>query len=65
MLDEKTSAWGVTTQSFEIKDIIIPKGPEDPGESDERWVEYERLLEALAEGEGDPDQGAGDRQVDR
>mgnify|MGYP003711136461 CR=1 FL=1 len=29
VLDEKTSAWGVTTQSVEIKDIIIPKGLED------------------------------------
>jgi photosystem II stability/assembly factor-like uncharacterized protein len=47
----------VLTQEFEVHN--------DPGESDERWVEYERLLEALAEGEGDPDQGAGDRQVDR
>jgi len=29
LLDEKTSAWGVTTQSVEIRDIIIPKGLED------------------------------------
>lgn len=29
VLDEKTSAWGVTTQSVEIRDIIIPKGLED------------------------------------
>ena len=29
MLDEKTSAWGVTTQAVEIRDIIIPKGLED------------------------------------
>ena len=29
VLDEKTNAWGVTTQSVEIKDIIIPKGLED------------------------------------
>jgi regulator of protease activity HflC (stomatin/prohibitin superfamily) len=28
-LDEKTNAWGVTTQSVEIRDIIIPKGLED------------------------------------
>ena len=28
-LDEKTSAWGVTTQDVEIRDIIIPKGLED------------------------------------
>jgi regulator of protease activity HflC (stomatin/prohibitin superfamily) len=28
-LDEKTSAWGITTQSVEIRDIIIPKGLED------------------------------------
>jgi regulator of protease activity HflC (stomatin/prohibitin superfamily) len=29
VLDEKTSAWGVTTQAIEIRDIIIPKGLED------------------------------------
>jgi len=29
MLDEKTSAWGITTQAVEIRDIIIPKGLED------------------------------------
>lgn len=29
LLDEKTSAWGVTTQAVEIRDIIIPKGLED------------------------------------
>jgi regulator of protease activity HflC (stomatin/prohibitin superfamily) len=29
VLDEKTSAWGVTTQAVEIRDIIIPKGLED------------------------------------
>jgi hypothetical protein len=29
LLDEKTSAWGVTTQDVEIRDIIIPKGLED------------------------------------
>jgi hypothetical protein len=28
-LDEKTSAWGVTTQAVEIRDIIIPKELED------------------------------------
>ncbi|MHC4401835.1 MAG: slipin family protein [Planctomycetota bacterium] len=28
-LDEKTSAWGITTQGVEIRDIIIPKGLED------------------------------------
>ena len=28
-LDEKTNAWGITTQSVEIRDIIIPKGLED------------------------------------
>jgi regulator of protease activity HflC (stomatin/prohibitin superfamily) len=28
-LDDKTSAWGVTTQAVEIRDIIIPKGLED------------------------------------
>ncbi|MEW6238026.1 MAG: slipin family protein [Candidatus Omnitrophota bacterium] len=28
-LDEKTSAWGITTQAVEIRDIIIPKGLED------------------------------------
>ena len=47
----------VLTQEFEVHN--------DPGESDERWGEYERLLEARAEGEGDREQGAGDRQVDR
>ncbi len=29
LLDEKTTAWGVTTQAVEIRDIIIPKGLED------------------------------------
>jgi regulator of protease activity HflC (stomatin/prohibitin superfamily) len=29
VLDEKTTAWGVTTQAVEIRDIIIPKGLED------------------------------------
>ena len=29
LLDEKTSSWGVTTQTVEIRDIIIPKGLED------------------------------------
>jgi len=29
VLDEKTSAWGITTQPVEIRDIIIPKGLED------------------------------------
>jgi len=29
VLDEKTSAWGITVQSVEIRDIIIPKGLED------------------------------------
>jgi regulator of protease activity HflC (stomatin/prohibitin superfamily) len=29
MLDEKTSAWGITTQAVEIRDVIIPKGLED------------------------------------
>ena len=28
-LDEKTSAWGITTQAVEIRDIIIPKELED------------------------------------
>lgn len=28
-LDEKTSAWGITTQGVEIRDIIIPQGLED------------------------------------
>ena len=28
-LDEKTTAWGITTQAVEIRDIIIPKGLED------------------------------------
>jgi hypothetical protein len=29
LLDERTSAWGITTQAVEIRDIIIPKGLED------------------------------------
>ena len=29
MLDAKTSAWGITVQSVEIRDIIIPKELED------------------------------------
>jgi len=29
VLDDKTSSWGITTQSVEIRDIIIPKGLED------------------------------------
>jgi hypothetical protein len=29
LLDKKTSAWGVTTQDVEIRDIVIPKGLED------------------------------------
>ncbi|UCG53750.1 MAG: slipin family protein [Candidatus Latescibacterota bacterium] len=29
LLDEKTNAWGITTQDVEIRDIIIPKGLED------------------------------------
>ena len=29
VLDEKTNAWGITTQAVEIRDIIIPKGLED------------------------------------
>ncbi len=29
VLDEKTSGWGITTHSVEIRDIIIPKGLED------------------------------------
>lgn len=29
ILEEKTSAWGITTQSVEIRDIVIPKGLED------------------------------------
>jgi regulator of protease activity HflC (stomatin/prohibitin superfamily) len=29
VLDEKTNAWGITVQSVEIRDIIIPKGLED------------------------------------
>ena len=28
-LEDKTSAWGITTQAVEIRDIIIPKGLED------------------------------------
>ena len=29
VLDKKTDAWGITAQSVEIRDIIIPKGLED------------------------------------
>jgi regulator of protease activity HflC (stomatin/prohibitin superfamily) len=29
LLDAKTSAWGITTQDVEIRDIVIPKGLED------------------------------------
>jgi len=29
VLEEKTSAWGITTQTVEIRDIVIPKGLED------------------------------------
>jgi len=29
VLDDKTSAWGITTQAVEIRDIIIPQGLED------------------------------------
>ncbi len=29
VLDERTTAWGITTQAVEIRDIIIPKGLED------------------------------------
>jgi hypothetical protein len=29
LLEEKTNAWGVTTQAVEIRDVIIPKGLED------------------------------------
>ncbi len=29
VLDEKTNAWGITVQSVEIRDIIIPKALED------------------------------------
>jgi regulator of protease activity HflC (stomatin/prohibitin superfamily) len=29
LLDEKTNAWGITTQTVEIRDVIIPKGLED------------------------------------
>jgi regulator of protease activity HflC (stomatin/prohibitin superfamily) len=29
VLDEKTSAWGITTQAVEIRDIIIPQGLQD------------------------------------
>jgi len=47
----------VLTQDFEVLN--------DPGESDERWVEYERLLEALAEGVDDEDQGAAESLRDR
>ncbi len=29
LLDEKTNSWGITTQTVEIRDVIIPKGLED------------------------------------
>lgn len=29
VLDDKTSAWGITTSAVEIRDIVIPKGLED------------------------------------
>jgi regulator of protease activity HflC (stomatin/prohibitin superfamily) len=29
VLDEKTNAWGITTQAVEIRDIIIPQGLQD------------------------------------
>ena len=29
VLEEKTAAWGITTQAVEIRDIVIPKGLED------------------------------------
>jgi len=29
VLDDKTNAWGITTQAVEIRDIVIPKGLED------------------------------------
>jgi regulator of protease activity HflC (stomatin/prohibitin superfamily) len=29
ILDEKTTAWGITTQTVEIRDVIIPRGLED------------------------------------
>jgi len=29
VLDEKTSAWGITTQAVEIRDVIIPQGLEN------------------------------------
>jgi hypothetical protein len=29
VLEEKTAAWGITTQAVEIRDVIIPKGLED------------------------------------
>ena len=47
----------VLTQDFEVRN--------DPAETDERWVEYERLLEALAESEGDEEPGDADSQRDR
>ena len=41
VLDEKTSAWGITTQAVEIRDVIIPKGLED-AMSREAQAERER-----------------------
>ena len=47
----------VLTQDFEVHN--------DPAETDESWVEYELLLEALAESEGDEEPGDGGSQLDR
>jgi hypothetical protein len=47
----------VLTQDFDVLN--------DPGESDERWVEYERLLEVLAEGETEENQGDQESRRDR
>jgi len=47
----------VLTQDFDVLN--------DPGESDERWVEYERLLDVLAEGETEENQGDQESRRDR
>ena len=43
MLDEKTSAWGITTHAVEIRDIIIPKDLEN-AMSRQAQAERERLV---------------------
>jgi len=53
---ELTVDGNVMTQEFEVKN--------DPGETDERWVEFEEALEALAEQESDEDGGSARQRDD-